>query len=707
MALPGADVTVEMYLSGAWTDITSYVRAVDGITIVHGIRGESGTADPNECTLTVDNRDGRFTPKNPTGPYYGQLQRNTGLRVTVGAVVRFVGEVAEFPPTWDPTGNDVTTTLTAAGPLRRLNRARGLESPFVRAIPTLSQYSNITGWWPMEDAGGSGFASALPDGNRMQTVAGSPQYAAYTVTTGFDGMSRPLPTLAAGDILEGIPAPGSGTGFTAAMMIGFPDTSLPDETELFRVEVNGTANLWVVYYDLSGTGALRLKAFAVAAGGSYTEILNQNAAFVLDGFTRYVKLEVADDGANVDYALSVFVPTGSGGGTLSGQLNAYQVGAPRTVQINWTGLADGVSYGHVILAQTSNALFSTRFDPGMQGYNGESVDDRMVRIADAAGVAMDVLTNTTGDVADSILLGPEQPGTPLDVMRLAELTDGGILRDSIDERNELVYSTRRYKYNNDPVLELDYAAGHLSPNLEPTDDDQLLANDVTVTRIGGSSARATIEAGPLSTEAPPDGVGLYAVASTVNAHTDAQLPSIANWLLSAGTLDQTRFPEVTVDLTKNPSLAADVELVRPGRLITITNLPEWASAETVRLHVQGWTEYLTPARRVFTFYCAPADLYDVVRLNDSEYGRLDSDTTTLNEALDTTETGVDYTGGTWITTATHPSEFPFDIEIGGEIMTVTSATGTTFTVTRSVNGVVKSHTLGDRIRLARPNRIAL
>src|SRR3546814_4699308 len=60
---------VELYLDEVWTDITSYVRVNPGVVVNFGIRDESGIADAAEITLTVNNRDGRFTPKNPEGAW--------------------------------------------------------------------------------------------------------------------------------------------------------------------------------------------------------------------------------------------------------------------------------------------------------------------------------------------------------------------------------------------------------------------------------------------------------------------------------------------------------------------------------------------------------------------------------------------------------------------------------------------------------------
>jgi hypothetical protein len=77
-----------------------------------------------------------------------------------------------------------------------------------------------------------------------------------------------------------------------------------------------------------------------------------------------------------------------------------------------------------------------------------------------------------------------------------------------------------------------------------------------------------------------------------------------------------------------------------------------------------------------------------------------SDSAVTAEALDTTETGVDINAGAgpdWV------YEADFDIVFGGEKVTVTAVSamaGTfpnrtcTLTVTRSVNGIVKSHATG-------------
>lgn len=80
MATP--DVKVEAQL-GSWVDITTSVRLVEGIEITRGRSDEAQFVDRGTCHFSLNNPDGQFSPNNPTGSYYGYLNRNARMRVSV------------------------------------------------------------------------------------------------------------------------------------------------------------------------------------------------------------------------------------------------------------------------------------------------------------------------------------------------------------------------------------------------------------------------------------------------------------------------------------------------------------------------------------------------------------------------------------------------------------------------------------------------
>src|SRR5690606_20125395 len=80
----------ELLLDGTWTDITGWVYDRDEVTITRGRSAEAQEADPAKMTLTLDNRDGRFSPRNPASPWYGILGRNTQIRASLPGPSRLV-----------------------------------------------------------------------------------------------------------------------------------------------------------------------------------------------------------------------------------------------------------------------------------------------------------------------------------------------------------------------------------------------------------------------------------------------------------------------------------------------------------------------------------------------------------------------------------------------------------------------------------------
>lgn len=67
----------------AWTDISQYVDMVRGVSISRGASDEVSDIQPGTMTLALDNSDGRFTPGNPSSPYFPYVRRNSPIRAAV------------------------------------------------------------------------------------------------------------------------------------------------------------------------------------------------------------------------------------------------------------------------------------------------------------------------------------------------------------------------------------------------------------------------------------------------------------------------------------------------------------------------------------------------------------------------------------------------------------------------------------------------
>jgi hypothetical protein len=131
--------------------------------------------------------------------------------------------------------------------------------------------------------------------------------------------------------------------------------------------------------------------------------------------------------------------------------------------------------------------------------------------------------------------------------------------------------------------------------------------------------------------------------------------------------------------------------------------------------MQGYQEVIGhPVDWNLQLNCTPAAPWTIGVVGDPVLGRSDTAGSELASPATSTATSLSVattSGPRWITSAAYPSEFPFTIRVGGEVMTVTAISGAsspqTFTVTRSVNGVVKSQTAGTDVCLAQPAIVAL
>lgn len=125
-----------------FTDISSYVRSC---TIVRPTSRETGRYPAGTMTVTLDNRDGRFSPFNLSGPYVsgGATQVLPDVRVYLlaeyGSAIRylFCGQAEDWQDEYPEMGYDAVTVLTCVDPLARLASNNRAASALAGASETL------------------------------------------------------------------------------------------------------------------------------------------------------------------------------------------------------------------------------------------------------------------------------------------------------------------------------------------------------------------------------------------------------------------------------------------------------------------------------------------------------------------------------------------------------------------------------------------
>lgn len=623
---------------------------------------------------------------------------------------RFAGEVVSWPPRWQAAGADAWVPIEAAGIKRRLGAGTQpqLETPLRRAI---TAQRTLVDYWPLEDAAGATMAgSAAPNGRPI-----TPTLITYGADATLPG-SAALPTIATGGHLTAPVragyTPSPTTPWSVEMMIKLP--SLPGtlamvvQASTSGMTTTGTpiasVQLW------ASTSSVQL-VLADSDGNTIASASDPSAAHaaILTGWAR---LALGSDGsggwqavwgavgANPQY-LFVGLPATTANGVIT-QVSTGTV----------TATFGGMALGHVAITSLTPNSLDPVYLGADNGWLGETAAARLARLCAEEGVPLEL----TGQVTRTMPMGYQQPATLLDTLQACADADGGLLYEPRDVVG-LAYRDRPSLYNQAPTV-IPYS--RLVLPLEPTDDDQRTRNDITVQRLGGVSARATLTTGRMSVQPPPAGAGTYEANQQLSLADDSWPAQIAGWLLHLGTVDELRYPVVTVYLQRTPAILAAVAALDVGSRMQITGVPlGLLPPGAIDQLAEGYTETLAQMRWEVTINAGPASPWSVGVLDDLVLARADSDGSYLDSAITSSQTAVvvDSQPGAapWTTAA---GDLPLDVVVGGERMTVTAVTTQTpggvftptiqlATVIRSVNGVIKAHTANEPVVLADPTIIAL
>lgn len=647
----------------------------------------------------------------------------TAAIVAVPGGIRFVGEVASWQPQRAVKG-DAWTLVTANGILRRLGQgAKPLRSALWREI----LFNDAVASWPMGDGADASTAASMLPGGEPMSIRSYDWTSGLNVPLDWDPVSyadwvEPIATPAENVVLttQGtIPMDPNATSWAGEFVFVVDPDADPNAAVLCvwqgntgptRVEwIFGFFNdTWELSRRTRVDGALSGPDTLVSSGTVSVDV----GAPYNDGRIHHARLTTERVGADVDWRI---------------YLDDFELDFDTLVGSDWSPLGGvncqlGTPTGRTAIGFVTAwdsfiiPLFLDVADAALTGRSGERAAERLARLCDEEGIEFTL----SGSEFQTEAMGPQRLDTLLANLRDCEEADLGIL---FETRNQLglAYRTRRDLYNQTPVLELDFDAFEVAPPLEPVVDDFAVRNDITVNRPNGSSARAVKTSGPLNVNDPdgdPDGVGLYDVSVDANVEADAQLEPLAYWRLNVGTVDEIRYPRVTVDLDATPALTAASSSVDVGDAIVMDNPPD--SPDAASLLAFGYDETIGTHRRLITFNAVPADPYDVGIYDDGTgtVGNARYDTpyaTTAGQITTGTSTTLSVATETsralWVTGSSSP-QFPLDINLAGARVRVTQISGAsspqTFTIsTTVVNGVTKVIPAGTPVRIWDAKRYGL
>lgn len=689
-----------------WTDISTRMKGT--ARIVRGRADESSLTQPSRCTIRLLNTDSWLTPRHTVSPWYNTWALGTPMRIKVRnnrtgvSFIRCQGGVTSITPIW-PAENSgyAIVEVEFSGVLFRLGQGQDVKSIMYRGLSS----DKPVRYWPMEDGSDAVSLAEFNGGPPIRFTGGPPSLASKTPVT---GASAPVMTSA--DTTRAyapVKMPGTVSAWTIEWYMNLSSAGPNAVNYIWEWQTSGTVRRWrLTTFNNAGVDTIRLEGWGT---NDVAVLPTFEVPFSFDGVSEaygediWISVAARDGSGTVQFEFQGRRPDGSrffkNNGSVAGVFGRggiYRTAKPAAGPSGW-------SFGHLAIWNRSlDTSWGTCNFPHaslLNGNNGELADVRINTMATAAGVAF--AKRTPGPVnAPSSSLGYSPIGSPLTVMREAEKADMGIITDGLN--SGIDYLPRSRRFNLPVALTLDAAVGHIKRGFNPVENDQRLRNTQEVHRTRGSSATAQLAAA-VATQ------GIYSAQETVNIASDDELDDQAWFRLNLSNVPEMRIPVLNVDLRDQPGLIQPwLDNCDIGVRYTATNLMTQYTPAILDQVLEQYTETLDAVTWKLELVGTPFAPWRVFIVEDATAGRCDTAGSKLTSLVSTTATSWSVTttdGPIWTTT-----DFPFDIDCEGEQVRVTNVTGgsspQTFTVTRSINGVVKAHAANALLSLWRPAVVA-
>ena len=680
------------------SELTGLVGRIYAFELYSGIASPTLVAEAdiyNQARGTTSFSDGLGTPN--TWTVEGTAEITPDNR-------RFTGELVSIETAQDLSGNDIYSAVQLADVTRRLGRDDVVNSPLSNFFSALTS----TGYWKFEDGSrATSLANATPRGRPGSFV----------------------------DVEFSVPADLPAT--VGSVKINSTSTRIvltavsTEDTEFacfnWGMQMASIPAASVTLFDLYLTGgSLSRLNFSVTATAYVIAIYDNDGALLTSGTTVWTattppdvwnlfRIQFDQNGADLDLDIGWYHPSDSspvGATTITVTENAGRIW-----QVISQGATNniGTQFTHFFIGQFFLDNLQTAYVQSANAFDGEDTATRAERV----GAENDITVRVVGNRDNCEIMGPQPLAIPLDILYECANTERTQLypdRNSTD----LIFRTYRSLLNQyGPSLAYSVESGHPTALPRGKDDDSTLRNNVTVRRADGSFGFHERTDGPNGTDA----LGNILGSADRNTYTSERLNDHAAWETFLGTWNEYRWIQIPVALERSSfsGSAADVRqalrlaALDIGDMLTLTGPPQWTKPDDVLLFIQGLPiEILGNRKWQLNWNTSAYGPYVVNDLTSSAASRTRvaaGSGYVLAGSLTSTATSFTVTIPTgsklWGTTTTKPGNFPLNIVIGDEVITISGISGTatpqTFTVSaRSVNGIVKSHAAGDAVEVQFP-----
>lgn len=693
----GADVTAAPS-TWTFTDLTDRWDTSAELVVNDGRSEGAAEGEPCDCTITLFNNDGWLTPFDARSPYWPYVTEGTPFEVDLDAgygtadlIQCYITSVTPFWPS--ENSRDSRVVIVAHGVTARLGRpgTPPLRSPSYRAVPLL----NPVAYWPLEDGTEAvEAASGLQSGAPMVLSAGT---IGFGRGAGLAGSPNVVELASAKGKLTGPVTGTTGVRWGIEWVARFPTEYNGSFTrQPITWYTDGTVAQWDFIAD-SDSNLITTNNVGTGLGGIATfGPLN-------DGKVHHFQVDAEQVGGNIE------VHGYLDGSPWSLDTVAGTLGQIKSVVINpleQDYLTDMPAVGHLAVYSTLTPPASTT---AALGHVGEEAGFRVARLLTEEGIPYSL------DPTQAEEMGIQRADTLLNLLRECERTELGRLTD---EGYGFRWRTRRTMWNQTVGLTVDASGGELSGPFTPRVDPQRVRNEIEASRPDGSKAVWRDTTHQLTRGKLADAVSVNPTPTDFigDPVEDDMLLHHAQARVAIGTVEELRYPGISINLADAPGLIRDWQGLQLGDRINLVGLDRMQHPRgTVDQIVEGRTQVIRGRRdwRV-TMRTSPAQalLVAVVEGAGDEALRLDAGPGyVLATAVSASATSLSIAspvGGPLISTSA--ADYPVEVELGGVPMRIRSVSGAsspqTVTVDRGIAGWDKAIAAGAVLQLRRCARWA-